>query len=73
MPSQVILVESDPTLAENMNAVLKSSNDFTVAATYKDANAALGQSKMFQPDLFLINADDGDFIGGKDNGSFRLV
>lgn len=58
MPSQVILVESDPTLAENMNAVLKSSADFTVAATYKNANAALGQSKMFQPDLFLINADD---------------
>ena len=58
MPSQVILVESDSTLAENMNAVLKSSNDFTVAATYKNANAALGQSKMFQPDLFLINADD---------------
>ena len=58
MSSQVILVESDPTLAENMNSVLKSSKEFTVAATYKNANSALAQSKMFQPDLFLINADD---------------
>ena len=56
--SQVILIESNSTLAENINAVLKNSKDFAVAATYKNANAALAQSKMFQPDLFLISVDD---------------
>lgn len=62
MASQVILIESDPTLSESMHNTLKKSPDFELAATYKNANAALSQSKMFKPDLFLINVDDEDSI-----------
>ena len=62
MSTQVILIESDPALTENMSSVLKTSSEFTVAATYKDAHSALGQSKMFKPDLFLINVDDEDSV-----------
>ena len=62
MATQVILVESDSTLAENMHNALKKSAEFVIAATYKNANAALGQSRMFQPDLFLINVDDEESV-----------
>ena len=62
MASQVILIESDPILAENMSNTLKKSPDFVVAATYRDVNSALGQSKMFKPDLFLVNVDDDDSV-----------
>ena len=58
MLRQIILVEKDSKLAENMNNVLRHSGEFTVAATYKDADAALAQSKMFRPYLFLIDVDD---------------
>lgn len=62
MSSQVILIESDPHLSEIMHNTLKQSPDFELAATYKTANAALSQSKMFKPDLFLINVDDEDSV-----------
>ena len=62
MSTQVILIEDNPKLAESMNAELKKSPEFVVAATYKNATAALGQSKMFQPELFLINVDNEENI-----------
>lgn len=58
MAFQVILVEDNQKSAEYISAALKKSPDFEVAATYKDASAALGQSRMFSPNLFLINAED---------------
>ena len=58
MSSQVILIEGNSVLAERMNAVLKDSKEFMLAATYKNANSALAPSKMFQPDLFLIDVDN---------------
>ena len=62
MSSQVILIESDQTFAESISNTLKKTNEFMLAATYKDVSSALGQSKMFKPDLFLINVDDDDSV-----------
>ena len=58
MAYQVIVVEDDQFMLDDIVAVLRRSPDFTVAATYKKANAALGQSGMFQPNLFLISIDN---------------
>lgn len=45
-----------------MVVTLRRSPDFEVAATYKNANAAINPSSMFHPDLFLMNVDDDDSI-----------
>ena len=58
MARRVIVIEKDQALSDEVVAVLKKSPEFTVAATYKDANAAIGQSGMFNPNLFLIDVDD---------------
>ena len=62
MPYQVIVVEDDPEMLDNSVAVLRRSPDFTVAATYKRAKAALGQSSMFQPNLFLISLENEEML-----------
>lgn len=58
MAIQVVLVEDDPQVTENMLVALRKSADFEVAAVYKTAEAALGQSRMFKPELFLIDVGD---------------
>lgn len=58
MAKQVILVEDDQQITENMLVALKKSPEFEVAAIYKTADAALGQSRMFKPELFLIDVED---------------
>ena len=58
MAYHTILIESDQSMLDNMSSVLKKSPDFELAATYRSANAALGQSGMFQPNLFLIDVED---------------
>lgn len=58
MAYQVIIIEEDHELLDDMVVTLRRSPDFEVAATYKNANAAINPSSMFNPDLFLINVDD---------------
>ena len=58
MVRRVIVIEENQTALEEIVAVLKKSPEFTVAATYKDVNAAISQGGMFRPNLFLINVDD---------------
>ena len=58
MAYRVIVIEKDQTSLDDIIQTLKKSPDFTLAASYKDVNAAISQSEMFQPDLFLINVDD---------------
>lgn len=62
MAYRVIIVEENAELLEDMVVILRRSPDFEVAATYKNANAAINPSSMFHPDLFLINADDDNAI-----------
>ncbi len=58
MAIQVVLVEEDQKVIEDMLVALRKSPEFEIAAIYKTAESALGQSKMFQPELFLIDVDN---------------
>lgn len=58
MAVQVVLVEDDQQITENMLVALRKSPEFEVAATFKTAESALGQSIMFKPELFLIDVED---------------
>ena len=63
MAQQVILIESDPDMLNELLIPLRRSGTFTVAATYRNAMAAIGQSAMFRPELFLINVEDDEALG----------
>ena len=58
MAYQVILIEPDSNVMNELLMSLKRSPDFTVAATYTSAHAAIGQAGMFQPNLFLMDVED---------------
>ena len=58
MARQVILIEGEQRNSENIISALKNSPDFEIAAVYKTAYAALGQSRMFNPELFLIDVEN---------------
>lgn len=62
MAYQVILVEDDQSMLNDMIAELKSSTEFNLASTYKSVNDAIGQSSIFQPDLFLIDVDSPEVL-----------
>ena len=58
MAYQVILIESDTEMVNELLTPLKRSPDFSVAATYTSAHAAIGQASMFRPNLFLMDVED---------------
>ena len=58
MAYRVIIIEESSDLMEDMVATLRKSPDFDVSSTYRSANAAIGPSGMFNPDLFLISVED---------------
>ena len=62
MARQVILIESDQKALDEMSAILKKSSQFNLTSTYKNANAAIGQSGIFRPDLFFIDVEDEDSL-----------
>ena len=62
MAYRVIIIENNQEMLDNMVAMLKKSSDFVVTSTYKNANAAISQSGIFQPDLFLINVEDSESL-----------
>ncbi len=58
MANQVILVEKNQQVREKIVAALKMSGEFEVASHYDTGAAALSQSKIFRPNLFLLDAED---------------
>lgn len=58
MAYQVVLVDGDQTMLDEMVSTFKKTREFEIVATYKNANAALGQSSIFNPNLFLIDVED---------------
>ena len=63
MAYQVILIENEPEMMNELLVPLRRSGEFTVAATYRNAMAAIGQAAMFRPNLFLINVEDDEALG----------
>ena len=57
MKYRAILVERDSVMLPHLAGALKADADFDLAATYHDAEQALGQSSVFRPNLFLIDVD----------------
>ena len=62
MAYRVILIEDDQFVIDDTRAVLKSSPEFNLVSTFKNVHDALGQSSIFQPDLFLIDVDTPDAL-----------
>lgn len=62
MAIQVILIEENRQVIENLTAELKKSPDYEIAAYYRTATAALGQSRMFNPNLFLMDANNSESV-----------
>ncbi len=62
MAYQTILVESNPKLLENLSATLKQSEDFDLLSTYNNFNAALWQSGIYNPNLFLMDIDSPEVL-----------
>ena len=58
MAYRVIVVGNDQEELNIITNTLKKSPDFYLAASYKNAHSAISQSRMFNPDLFLIDVDD---------------
>ena len=57
MKYRAILVERDSVMLPHLAGALKADADFDLAATYHDAEQALGQCSVFRPNLFLIDVD----------------
>lgn len=62
MAYRVIIIEDDPQILGEIVGVLRLSNEFEVAATYSQAHTALNPSSMFQPNLFLMNAENEEVL-----------
>lgn len=58
MAYRVVVIENNQDYLRKMLSLLKQSPEFTVVASYEHVNAAISQSGMFDPNLFLINVDD---------------
>ncbi len=55
---RAILVEKDKSVLNDLANTLKQAKDFEVLSTYNNFNAALGQSSIYNPNLFLIDIDN---------------
>lgn len=62
MSIQVIVIEKNQRVAEDLIFALKKSPNYEIAAHYKTANIALGQSRMFKPELFLMDVDNAESV-----------
>ena len=62
MRYKTIVVETDRRMAEEISATLKRSKDFELLSTYFDANSALGQSHIYNPNLFLIDIESPELL-----------
>ena len=62
MVYRAIVVESSPPMLENISATLKQSEDFELLSTYDNFNAALWQSGIYNPNLFLMDIDNEDVL-----------
>lgn len=62
MNYRTIVVESNRRMADILAATLKKADDFEFLASYQDANSALGQSRIYNPNLFLIDVDNPELL-----------
>ena len=62
MNYRTIIVDSNRRQSEALGLALRNSKDFEVLASYTSPESALGQSTVYNPSLFLIDADHPEFM-----------
>ena len=62
MNYRVIIVDSNKQLSETMTLNIRGGKNFEVLASYASPDSALGQSSVYNPNLFLIDADHPEFM-----------
>lgn len=59
---RVMLVEKDRLMLEKLSAVIERTPGFTMAVRYQSKQDALGQGRMFDPNLILLDIDNENAI-----------
>lgn len=62
MNYRTIIVETNRRMADTISSTLKKAPGFEVLSTYDNADSALGQSHIYNPNLFLIDVDNPDLL-----------
>lgn len=62
MNYRTIIVDSNRRQSEALALALRNSKDFEVLSSYTSPESALGQSSVYNPTLFLVDADNPDFM-----------
>ena len=57
MQYKIMLVEHNRLLLEQLSKVIESAQDMELAARYQNSNDALGQGRVFNPNIILLDAD----------------
>ena len=58
MNYNIILVDGDNNTTVHTANILKRLPNFTLVSSYREVKSAIGQSSVFDPNLFLIDIDD---------------
>lgn len=59
---RVMLVEKDRLMLSKLSAVIERTPGFTMAVRYQSKQDALGQGRMFDPNLILLDIDNENAI-----------
>ena len=57
---RVMLVEKDRLMLEKLSAVIERTPNFSMAVRYQNKQDALGQGRMFDPNLILLDIPEGE-------------
>lgn len=60
---RVVIIDEKKEMIGLVSDVLKETSNFKVVATYTDMRAALGQSGIYNPSLFLVDVENEEFLG----------
>ena len=62
MVYRVVIIDERKEIAGKISDILKTSPNFKVVAIYDDMRAALGQSGIYNPSLFLVDVENEEFL-----------
>lgn len=60
---RVVIIDEEKSMIGRISDILKETPNFKVVATYDDMRAALGQSGIYNPSLFLVDVENKEFLG----------
>ena len=57
MEYRILLIESSRIMLERLSSVIRGTKDMVLAARYRSPEEALGQGKVFEPNLILLDVE----------------